>query len=69
MKLIDRFFNYNLFGLFLYLTLILGFLYEENLNFGSYYDWINAYNFPIKSFSDNFTKTLLNYDQFGQRHS
>ena len=69
MKLIDRFFNYNLFGIFLYLTLILGFLYEENLNFGSYYDWINAYNFPIKSFSDNFTETLLNYDQFGQRHS
>jgi hypothetical protein len=69
MKLIDRLSNYKYFALFLYLTLIAGFLYDENLNFGSYYDWVNAYNSPIKDFSENFTKTLLNYDQYGQRHS
>ena len=69
MKLIDRLSNYKYVVLFLYLTLIAGFLQAENLNFGSYYDWVNAYNSPIKDFSENFTKTLLNYDQYGQRHS
>jgi len=69
MKLKDKLSNYNFFCLFLYLTLIIGFLYEENLNFGSYYDWTNAYKLPIKDFSENFTKTLLNYEKYGQRHS
>jgi hypothetical protein len=69
MKLIDKFSIYNLLSFFLYLTLIIGFLFGENLNFGSYYDWVNAYNTPIKDFSENLIKTLLNYDQYGQRHS
>ena len=69
MKLISRFNNYILFSFFLYLTLIIGFIYDENLNFGSYYDWVNVYKFPISEFSLNFKDTLLSYDQYGQRHS
>jgi len=60
--------NFFLF-IFLYLTLILGFIFNENLNFGSYYDWINVYKAPINDFSLNFKETLLSYDQYGQRHS
>ena len=69
MKLISRFNNYILFSFFLYLTLIIGFIYDENLNFGSYYDWVNVYKFPISEFSLNFKETLLSFDQYGQRHS
>ena len=53
----------------LYFSLLIGFIYGENLNYGSYYDWINAYVSPINSFSNNFFDTLLNYEKFGQRHS
>jgi len=69
MKLKEKFNNQSLFGLFLYLTLIIGFLYGENLNFGSYYDWLTVYKPPITDFSLNFKETLLSYDQYGQRHS
>ena len=53
----------------LYFSLLFGFFYDENLNFGAYYDWVNAYLKPIKDFSKNFSETLLNYDGYGQRHS
>ena len=53
----------------LYFSLLIGFIYGENLNYGSYYDWINAYVSPINSFSNDFFDTLLNYEKFGQRHS
>jgi len=53
----------------LYISLILGFLFNENLNYGSYYDWIKVYVPPIKDFSDNFYHTLINFDTYGQRHS
>ncbi len=53
----------------LYLSLILGFFYDENLNYGAYKDWIGAYLNPVKDFSQNFSGTLLNYDDYGQRHS
>ena len=53
----------------LYFSLLFGFFYDENLNFGAYYDWVNAYLKPIKDFSKNFFETLLNYDDYGQRHS
>ena len=53
----------------LYISLILGFVFNENLNYGSYIDWVGAYVNPIKDFSDNFTHTILNYDQYGNRHS
>ena len=69
MNRIGKINNYNFFAFFLYLTLILGFIFNENLNFGSYYDWINVYKLPINDFSLNFKETLLSYDQYGQRHS
>ena len=53
----------------LYLSLIFGFFYDENLNYGAYYDWVNAYLKPVNDFSKNFFQTLLNYDDYGQRHS
>ena len=61
--------NNLLFSVFLYLTLIVGFIFNENLNLGSYYDWITVYEPPIRDFSSNFKDTLLSYDQYGQRHS
>ena len=53
----------------LYISLIVGFLFNENLNYGSYYDWIKVYVPPIKDFSDDFYNTLINFDTYGQRHS
>ena len=55
--------------LFLYLTLIIGFVYGENLNHGAYGDWIGANRDPIKDFSNDFTYTFFNYDSYGHRHS
>ena len=60
--------NKVIFSLF-YLSLLAGYYFNENLNFGSYYDWVNVYVFPITSFSNNFLDTFFNYDQLGQRHS
>ena len=60
----------NIFLLFFfYLTLIIGFIYGENLNHGSYGDWVGANRQPIKDFSNNFTYTFLNFDSYGHRHS
>tara|TARA_B100001057_G_C22767512_1_gene918262 strand:+ start:222 stop:1460 length:1239 start_codon:yes stop_codon:yes gene_type:complete len=56
-------------GIFLYLSLIFGYFYDENLNFGAYQDWLNANINPIKDFSDNFVDTFLNYEKYGHRHS
>ena len=60
--------NITLFAV-LYVSLIIGFIFEENLNYGSYYDWINVYVPPIKDFSQNLYETLLNFEKYGQRHS
>jgi hypothetical protein len=57
------------FFLFLYLTLVIGFFFGENLNHGSYGDWIGSNREPIKDFSNNFTYTFLNFDIYGHRHS
>lgn len=57
------------FSIFLYLTLIAGFFYDESLNGGAYGDWVGAYLNPIKDFSINFYETLINYDKYGNRHS
>jgi len=66
-----KFFTVNniFFLLFLYLTLIIGFIYGENLNYGSYGDWIGANHDLIKNFSNDFTYTFLNFDSYGHRHS
>ena len=60
--------NVSLF-LFFYLTLVTGFFFGENLNYGSYGDWIGSNREPIKDFSINFTYTFLNFDSYGHRHS
>ena len=57
------------FFLFFYLTLVAGFFFGENLNYGSYGDWIGGNREPIKDFSNNFTYTFLNFDSYGHRHS
>jgi hypothetical protein len=54
---------------FFYLTLVIGFFFGENLNYGSYGDWIGSNREPIKDFSNNFTYTFLNFDSYGHRHS
>lgn len=58
-----------LFSLFLYLTLIIGFFYDESLNGGAYGDWTGAYLNPVRDFSLNFYETLISYDKYGNRHS
>jgi len=57
------------FSIFLYLSLIAGYFYDENLNLGAYQDWLNANINPIIDFSDNFIDTFLNYEKYGHRHS
>jgi len=73
MNLINKIKNSNInnivYFFILYLSLIIGFLYDENLNYGSYGDWINSNLEPTKDFSDNFLHTFLNFDQYGHRHS
>ena len=51
------------------ISLLLGFLLDENLNFGSYYDWINGNAPLIKDFANNFYDTLINFEKYGHRHS
>ena len=53
----------------LYLSLVAGFFYGENLNYGSYYDWKTVNKNPIIDFSKNFFDTFLNYEKYGHRHS
>ena len=73
MNLINKTKNSNIINIIcfftLYLSLIIGFLYNENLNYGSYGDWINSNLEPTKDFSNNFLHTFLNFDQYGHRHS
>jgi len=63
-----KFKNLSIFFI-LYISLILGFYFDENLNFGSYYDWINVYVPPIQDFANNFYETLVGFEKYGQRHS
>ena len=57
------------FFLFFYLTLVTGFFFGENLNYGSYGDWVGGNRDLIKDFSNNFTYTFLNFDSYEHRHS
>lgn len=61
--------NNVFFFLFFYLTLLISFFFGENLNYGSYGDWIGSNQELIKDFSNNFTYTFLNFDSYGHRHS
>ena len=57
-----------LFFLF-YISLITGFVFDENLNFGALPDW-EAGDYPvINDLSLNFKETILNYESYGHRHS
>ncbi len=53
----------------LYLSLLVGFFYNESLNSGAQMDWFVANKNPIIDFSNNFLDTFLNYDEYGHRHS
>ena len=53
----------------LYSSLLIGFYFGENLNHGSYLDWVDAYNPVIEDFSKDFRNTFFNYEIYGQRHS
>ena len=51
-----------------YLSLIISFIFGENSTGGALIDYSNQKNIS-QSFSNNFTETLLNYDNFSSRHS
>ena len=67
----DLYKNKNIFFTFLvlYLSLIFGFFFDENLNYGAKGDWIYTDLPPIIDLSNNFKETLLNYESYGHRHS
>ena len=58
----------TLFFLF-YISLIIGFYFDENLNFGAIGDWIHTDLPVIESSSKDMVYTILNYEIFGHRHS
>jgi len=61
-------FYYYLFSLFLYLSLIGGFIINENSSGGAYSDYL-ANKEIIYKFSINFFETLLHFDKENTRHS
>ena len=60
--------NYFKFYLALYLTLIIGFILNENSTGGAIIDYLNQKR-AVKDFSNDFLTTLLNYDKYSTRHS
>ena len=62
-------FKEKIFLFLLYTSLLIGFYFEENLNYGSYLDWVKAYNPVLEDLSKDLKNTLLEYDSYGQRHS
>ncbi|OUW75781.1 MAG: hypothetical protein CBD72_05495 [Flavobacteriaceae bacterium TMED212] len=63
-----NFYNF-LFFFALYVSLIVGFLFGENLNYGAKPDWLYTDISPIKDFANSFKETFLNYDKYNHRHS
>ena len=61
--------NLFLLSFLFYLTLITGFIFDENLNFGALRDWETADYNVINDLSLNFKETFLSYDTYGHRHS
>ena len=61
--------NKTLIALSLYFSLFIGFYFGENTSGGAYDDFINLRVPLIESFKNDFFKTFLNYDDFGDRHS
>ena len=65
----NNFFNKEIFILFfLYLTLLISFILGENSTGGAINDYIRQ-KVIVNNFSDNFYKSLINYEQFTTRHS
>ena len=61
---------YNILFFFaLYISLVLGFFFEENLNHGAKPDWLYTDIPPIKDFAYSFKETFLNYEKYNHRHS
>ena len=56
------------FFIFLYLTLIISFILNENSTGGAIIDYFNQKEISIE-FSKDFKNTFFNYDQFSTRHS
>ena len=52
----------------LYLTLIFGFIFNENSTGGALIDYYNQKNISVL-FSNNFLDTFLNFDNYETRHS
>jgi len=61
-------FYYHLIGVVLYLSLILGFIFNENLTGGAYYDY-KYHTEIINKFSKNFSDTLFQFHKEDTRHS
>ena len=57
-----------LLGTILYLSLVVGFVFNENLTGGAYNDYLTNKEIIFK-FSINFLETLLNFDKENTRHS
>ena len=53
----------------LYISLIVGFFFNENLNLGAKPDWYYGDIPVIEAFSIDLKKTFFNYDFYGHRHS
>jgi len=64
----NRQFYYYLLGVFLYLSLIGGFIINENSAGGAYSDYLTNKEIIYK-FSINFFETLLHFDKENTRHS
>ena len=57
-----------LLGTILYLSLVVGFVFNENLTGGAHNDYLTNKEIIFK-FSINFLETLLNFDKENTRHS
>ena len=64
----DILYKYIIFFLLLYLSLIVGFIYDENSTGGALLDYNNQKRIS-ESFSLNFNHTFLHFDNFATRHS
>ena len=61
--------NVILIFIILYISLIIGFIFNENLNYGAKPDWFSGDLPVIRDLSINLKGTLLNYDNYAHRHS
>ena len=62
-------YNTLLIFLILYISLIIGFFFDENLNLGAKPDWFFGDIPVIQAFSADLKNTFINYDFYGHRHS